>query len=815
MNTIATPGRKWLRLYRLPDGARSVRDGAGIPQRLSRLARILPVVAVLMPLTMVFGAAWLTWREVKEDAAIAMRRSAGSAAEYAARALSTYTVAVGRMNDRLTGLTDDDIRADENRLHLELRRILGEISHGDAAMLLDRNGAVLVSSERFPVDRAERHLTRSHFTALREAPSTAVHVGPAARSAETREYVFPVARRREGSGNFQPGQDVFDGVALIFVRSGEVADGLRQLLMMPTDTIALMHDNGDVLAITSGEQAAIARAPVDGPIVAAMAGRGPRIFETLPDTWMPGVALGAVTPVSEFAAHALALRPRAELAAAWRTGIKGHVAFALPATLMLLLLSLKVRRDQIRLADMNQGLRGDVARGMDRLRRAEEIGMIGTFEFHTRSGVNIRSAEYMSLHGLPAVETRETHEDWVRRLHPDDRDRAEAHVLAALADPSREDYSQTYRIVTPKGEIRWIMSRGRIERDRAGKPVYLRGAHLDVTQLRMTELALADTDARLRLAQEAVGIGTWEWVPSAGTLTCSRRMAKLWGLDDASAPPTLAEMLACVKQEDQDALRALITDERVGVNLRGEFRLRRPSENGGAPVTWVAVRASFQAGDLLAPARMIGVAYDITDRKQSEELTTIMAHEVEHRAKNALMVVSSLLRMTKADSAEALVEVMDARVRALSRTLGLLGQGRWRGAALRDIIQNEVGHFAREELGQTPSITLDGPAVTIEVDAAQPLSMAMHELATNAAKYGALSALDGTLHIEWWMEGATLRLRWTERGGPPLAGAPSQLGFGSHLIRTLIESQLQGTITKQWEAAGLVCNIALPLGCTG
>ena len=237
--------------------------------------------------------------------------------------------------------------------------------------------------------------------------------------------------------------------------------------------------------------------------------------------------------------------------------------------------------------------------------------------------------------------------------------------------------------------------------------------------------------------------------------------------------------------------------------------LRRPAFANTEP------GATFKEGYQLAPGRMLGVAYDISDRKHSEELTTIMAHEVEHRAKNALMVVSSLLRMTKADSAEKLVEVMDGRVRALSRTLGLLGQGHWRGAPLRDIVHNEVGHFERPEPDTPPAITMEGPTVTIDVDAAQPLSMALHELATNAAKYGALSTATGSMRIVWWEDGATLRLRWTERGGPPLAGTPPERGFGSHLIKTLVESQLQGSVEMQWQVAGLVCDIAIPIGKPG
>ncbi|MBR0656825.1 PAS domain-containing protein [Plastoroseomonas arctica] len=791
-------------------------DGAfGVHRRLSRLARALPIVAILVPLAMVAGAAWLNWQSAWSEAATAMRRSAEAGAEYGARALESYGVAVGRLNDRLAGLSDAEIRAEEHGLHLELQRVLRDIPHAEAALVLDRDGFELVSSDRFPVRREAAHRERGYVNALRGVAPPGVHITEAMLPEAGGALVFSVARQRHAGGDPATPEGGFDGVTLVTIRSNDVGEGLRRLLVSPNDAMALVQDSGAALAMSTPQAGPLAPAPINGPYRAAVAGRGPPVFETIPDTWVEGSALAAVRPVEHLRIHALALRPRAQIVEAWRASLVGHVAFALPAALMLLLLSLQVRRDQLRLASANQGLEGDVARGADRLRRAEEIGMIGTFEFDPRSGANIRSAEYMSVHGMPALETQERHEDWVRRLHPDDRDAAEAHILGALADPQKQDYAQTYRIVTPAGEVRWIMARGRIERDEAGLATLLRGAHLDVTQLRNTELALADSDARLRLAQEAVGIGTWEWVPATRQLRCSRKMLELWGFGQASPAPGMEDILDGVIAEDRPALRSLMEDTRQGARLRAELRLCRRACDAPREIIWVAVRATLLAADPLAPARIIGVAYDITERKRSDELTTIMAHEVEHRAKNALMVVSSLLRMTKATSAENLVEVMDGRVRALSRTMGLLGQGRWRGAGLRDIVESEVGHFELAEAGQAASITLDGPPVTIGVDSAQPLSMALHELATNAAKYGALSVATGRLSIEWRVEGPTVHLLWTERGGPALAGTPPRRGFGSHLITMLIEGQLQGQVNKLWEGDGLVCTITFPLTAAG
>jgi two-component sensor histidine kinase len=108
--------------------------------------------------------------------------------------------------------------------------------------------------------------------------------------------------------------------------------------------------------------------------------------------------------------------------------------------------------------------------------------------------------------------------------------------------------------------------------------------------------------------------------------------------------------------------------------------------------------------------------------------------------------------------------------------------------------------------------TIDGPAVTLPAVAAQPVAMAVHELATNAAKHGALSAETGTVAVAWRVEGRDLRIRWTERGGPPVGGAPERSGFGSRLLDGTIRTQLRGTVERTWDASGLVCDVVVPLG---
>ena len=203
---------------------------------------------------------------------------------------------------------------------------------------------------------------------------------------------------------------------------------------------------------------------------------------------------------------------------------------------------------------------------------------------------------------------------------------------------------------------------------------------------------------------------------------------------------------------------------------------------------------------------------DFTARKEAEERQSLLMREVDHRAKNALAVVQAVLRLTKAETAQEFGRAIEGRVAALARAQTLLTESRWMGADLNAMLHGELDPF----LGNAGStrVTFAGPALTVAPMAAQPLSMTLHELATNAAKYGSLSAPGGALDLCWKIDQANdrLRLRWTESGGPAIATPPVGRGFGSRVIRTTIHDQLGGEVAFEWQPTGLVCLMDLPLG---
>ena len=215
-----------------------------------------------------------------------------------------------------------------------------------------------------------------------------------------------------------------------------------------------------------------------------------------------------------------------------------------------------------------------------------------------------------------------------------------------------------------------------------------------------------------------------------------------------------------------------------------------------------------------------GIMRDISARKADEARRTLLAREVDHRAKNALAVVQSVVRLTPRDEPGAFAAAVEARVAALGRVHSLLAESGWSGADLRAVAERELAPYAAARHGagtaSRATVSLDGPPVPLAPAAAQPFAMLLHELATNAAKHGALSAPGGAVEVRWRAgrrtgEDGMLRLRWTETGGPPVLAAPARRGFGSRVIEATVRGQLGGTVERRWERTGLVIEVAVPL----
>jgi PAS domain S-box-containing protein len=243
---------------------------------------------------------------------------------------------------------------------------------------------------------------------------------------------------------------------------------------------------------------------------------------------------------------------------------------------------------------------------------------------------------------------------------------------------------------------------------------------------------------------------------------------------------------------------------RTGVSVREqEVHIERP--NGSRGIALVDIEAVKDSDGNVVGA--VNCFQDITDRKRSEEQIVNLAHEAEHRTKNILSTVLATVRLSHSDTSDDLKQLIVGRIEALANVHALFVQSRWMGAELHTLVSQELLPYRAE---REERVHIDGPAVMLEPTTAQTIAISLHELATNAAKYGSLSATDGHVEIVWSLTAERLSLRWIESGGPTVT-PPSQRGFGTRIMENIIAGQLKGEVRFDWRDRGLTCEIALPL----
>ncbi len=262
--------------------------------------------------------------------------------------------------------------------------------------------------------------------------------------------------------------------------------------------------------------------------------------------------------------------------------------------------------------------------------------------------------------------------------------------------------------------------------------------------------------------------------------------------------------------EDLDAsARAVRTLLDGGPATQLEKRYLRPD---GSSI-WASSNLSAVVGHDGQPEYVLAVVQDSSERRRAAEHTQLLLGELNHRVKNTLASVQAIALQTAAGSSdlESFRDTFLARLTALSNTHNLLAKGAWDGADLRQIVDAELAPYEREGEGR---IELGGKALQLDPKTALALSMALHELATNAGKYGALSVAHGRVAVQWKTRNvhgqAWLHLRWTERDGPPVA-TPTHRGFGSRLISDGLAFELDGEVALEFEPAGVTCRIDVPL----
>jgi PAS domain S-box-containing protein len=341
--------------------------------------------------------------------------------------------------------------------------------------------------------------------------------------------------------------------------------------------------------------------------------------------------------------------------------------------------------------------------------------------------------------------------------------------------------------------------------DDAGQVAGMFCTCIETTRQVLAERALRENEGRFRALLDAAPAMMWV---TDGEGLCTH-LNRSWFEFTGRTPSESAshDWLDPVHPEDRPAVEAAFARSIIE---RSAFRLDYRMRHADGGWRWVIDAAEPRRDPGGRFLGHVGSVMDITDRREAEERQAMLAREVDHRAKNMLAVVQAALRLTRAPDQASYARAVEGRVAALARAQTLLANDRWASADLRTMLEGELEAYLGGLPG-TARCTLDGPPVALPPEAAQPLTMLVHEMASNAVMHGALSAPGGRVRVEWRVQSGWLHLRWTETGGPTIPGPPTRHGFGTRVVKGTVQGQLGGRMQLDWRPEGLDCTLDLPL----
>jgi PAS domain S-box-containing protein len=435
---------------------------------------------------------------------------------------------------------------------------------------------------------------------------------------------------------------------------------------------------------------------------------------------------------------------------------------------------------------------------------AQAAGM-GRWDHKPSTGQRFWDARARSIFGLTPDE-EPSQETFDRLLHPEDQPAVRAAVAAATAPGGTGAINMEYRIHRgDDGALRWVETFGQAFLD-GEKVVRFVGVVSDVTERREVIDHLLRQEETLRLAIDAADVGTWDFDIDTDKVVWSDRCYGMFGIKPGEAidPGTF---LARVHPGDQARVQeamGLARDPTVRADYSIEFRAIGRDDH---VERWLYVKGKVFFGDDDKAHRFVGAVVNITDRKRAELHLRLLVNELNHRVKNSLATIQAIAAQSFTGE-RALPQAQEAfsnRIVALAEAHDLLTRENWEGAELHDV----TSRLADLHGGQA-RFELSGPSIRLSPKTALSLSMALHELATNAMKYGALSTPDGRIRVVWDLSpdpgAARLDLTWTERGGP-LVKPPTERGFGSRLIERGLAAELSGSAAIDFQPDGVVCRI--------
>lgn len=439
----------------------------------------------------------------------------------------------------------------------------------------------------------------------------------------------------------------------------------------------------------------------------------------------------------------------------------------------------------------------------DRLELALDCAELGTWSLDLKSRRFENDVRDRHIHGRGPDASPQSLAVMRAQVHPEDLSRLDAAFasLRRVGGSNRTEYRLAARVDENRTDHeRWVSIKGAVVRRSDGRAVKLLGVTRDITERKKA----------VQIAQRLVSI-----VESSDDAIVSKDLNDVitsWNngaerLFGYSASEVIGKSISILIPPDRwDEERVILDRTRLGLPANHFETIRRRKD--GTPVDIsLTVSPLYDAASAVIGASIIG--RDISARKRAEEHQRLLKAELDHRVKNVLATVSAIVDQTQeASNTHAdFVNALSHRIKSLANTHELLSQGQWRGVSLAEIVRREFAPYA------TNKTTIDGPSVTLKAEATQAVAMVLHELTTNAAKYGGLSARGGGVLLRWrWLlngSGARLAIEWQEVGGPQVA-PPSRSGYGMSIVREIIPFELGGSVDLAFAADGVRCRLEIP-----
>ena len=443
-----------------------------------------------------------------------------------------------------------------------------------------------------------------------------------------------------------------------------------------------------------------------------------------------------------------------------------------------------------------------------RLCAALRAGKLGVYDYDPRTKVVKWDAKMHRLWGVPEGEPV-TYDMFEAGVHPDDVSVVRGAMANCLDPAGSHHFECEYRVISRSdGEVNSVFADGDVTFDATGEPCRIVGIVQDITERKSTENAFRETsDGRLRTIVETA-VDAIVVIDEEGLIqTANLATERIFGFKTDEMLGRNISMLMPVPN-------AVTHDNCIGTFLQtgrakiiGVGREVKGRRKDGSLFPLDLSVAEWREG---GKSFFTGIMRDITLRKKQEKQVETLLHEVNHRSKNMLSVVQAIARQTLAAQPDNFIRTFEERIYALSANQDLLVKSAWTGVYLEELVRSQLAPF-NDFIGSR--IELAGPSLLLSADASQAIGMALHELATNAGKYGALSNSKGRVTITWSLESSHAEdeifvMTWLEEGGPPVS-EPKRRGFGSTVIGPVVEQSLDGKV----EFTHLVAGVRWRLEC--